>query len=511
LPNVLLVNYAPPEKTALAQFLSSGDFLCLPAIPSMEDNRLLKPFERGAGKHGVDLVLIDLSRSTDGKRGTIVREIRKVHLFLKRIREMNSTACVILTGPPIPLDKVSQLLRYGVYDYLCSPLSLKRLVKTMEHGLKNKAQAEEIIASLARANRQLELEKDHLKKWSESLRLIDEINQTVAGSLQIDDLICAFGEGIKKLIPYDTLAVFLKGHDEPDRAWIWAKPEKNQRSGSIQFLKRLQQETVAWGNKYLLSDTASLETRIKRQGEEMIVPLFVAGEKVGLLRIAKGLANKSDIPFGQDHVHIVSKVVTPLCLTLNNAHMYQRVNALALTDELTSILNRRAFLHLLEREYKRFIRSRTPFTLLLIDLDAFKGINDCYGHIVGDVVLKESASLLKHAVREIDILARYGGEEFVVILPETGLKEGLIVAERIRHLVALHLFNKEKSPIRITVSIGIVMLPSRPVESSEAFLHLADLALYQAKKKGRNRVESGSPITEGEVIVKNGRKTYTKP
>lgn len=496
LPNVLLVNYTPSEKRNLAQFLSQKGLPCLPLIPTLDDKRLFKPFIREAG-HGtvVDVVLIDLSRSSNGDRGEIGTRVKKVHLFLRRIREMNSTACVILTGSPIALDKVSKLLRYGVYDYLCLPLSLKHLEKTIEQGLKNKEQAEEILSSMARANQKLAAEKEHLKKRTESLNVIYEINQTVAGCLNIDDLICSFGEGLKRLVPYDALSIFLKGNEEVDRVWMWAtsekKSEKKKGASRTAFLKKLQAKTVAWGNAYLRSDTISSEAMVHQKGAELIIPLSVAGEKVGLLRMKKNLVNKKNLPFDQDQADILLKVVIPFCLTLHNAYMYQRVNAMALTDELTRVLNRRAFMHLLEREYKRFVRLHTPMTLLIIDLDCFKGVNDRYGHLVGDVVLKEMAALLKNSMREIDILARYGGEEFVAILPETKPAEGLIVAERIRHLSASHLFNEEHDPIQVTVSIGIVTLPSSTVESAEAFLHLADLALYRAKKKGRNRIECG--------------------
>jgi len=460
-------------------------------MSTLDDKRLLMPFTKG-GKNGaaVDVVLIDLSRSSDGDQKAIGVGVKKVHLFLRRIREINSMACVILTGNPIALDKVSKLLRYGVYDYLCLPLSLTRLKKTIEQGLKNKAQAEEILSSMERANRQLAAEKDYLKKSTENLNLIYEINQTVSRCLNVDDLICSFGQGLKRLIPYDALSIFLKGAGESDRVWIWANSEKKKPNNGV-FLKRLREKTVAWGNAYLQADTVSSEALICQRGAEMIVPLAVAEEKVGLLRVKKDLTNKKNTPFDREQADILSKAVAPFCLTLRNAHLYEHVNAMALTDELTRILNRRAFMHLLEREFKRFVRLGTPMTLLIIDLDRFKEVNDRYGHLVGDIVLKEMAFLLKGSVREIDILARYGGEEFVVILPETESEEGLIVAERIRRLSASHLFNKAQKPIRVTVSIGMVTLPSFSVESAEAFLHLADLALYRAKRKGRNRIEAG--------------------
>ena len=483
------------------QYLSGCGFSCLSPIPSLDDQRLLKPFTKQGEKDAlVDVVLLNMHQGSGGKgRGSVgsVGSIAKVHLFLRRIREMNSMASVILTGEPIPLANVSRLLRYGVYDYLCHPTSLKQLERTIKQGLKNKKQAEEIIVVLERSNRQHEMEKERFKKWSEALDLIHEISQTLLGCLNIDDLLCSFGKDLKKLIPYQSLSIFLKGHDEPDRAWIWTLPDKEHRDGDVESLKTLEKKMIQWGNKYLLSSATTLQPAIQKQGAEIVLPLSVAGQKVGVLRMTKEIG-RQDVPFNDDQANLLAKVASPFCLTLRNTNLYQRVNTMAATDELTRILNRRAFIYLLEREFKRFNRLHTPMILLLIDLDFFKEVNDRHGHIVGDHILKEVAAILKHAVREIDILARYGGEEFAVILPEGTMPEGLIVGERIRSFLETHIFNKGKDPIRITASIGIAMLPSPSAKSAEEFLHLADLALYRAKKKGRNRLECDLPNEVGQ-------------
>jgi diguanylate cyclase (GGDEF)-like protein len=491
-PTALLVNYSISEKRDLIHFLSVNGFYCLPPKASLAGLSLLTPFKkRQDDKTRVDLVLIDLTRHAKGEGEDIRDNIKKVHLFLRQIREMNATTCVILTGNPVPLEKASELLREGVYDYVTTPISTKRLQKAITQGLKNREQAEAMIHSLEGANRQLLVEKDHLKAWSEQLSLIYEINQTLAGYLNVDELICSFGEGIKKLTPYDTLVIFLKRYDESDRVWVWAFPKQKQMAEKKALLKGLREETMRWGNQFLFAHQSDSEAIIQRDGTEIIVPFSVAGKNVGVLRMTREIGRNGPIPFDEDQARLLSMVITPLCLSLRNADMYQRVNALASTDELTHVLNRRAFIHLLDREFKRFMRLRTPLALLLIDLDAFKQVNDRHGHLVGDVVLKETASLLKQSIREIDLLARYGGEEFVVVLPEGKPEQASLVAERIKGIVETHIFNKQKSPIRLTVSIGMALLPSSRAASAEDLFHLADLALYCAKKRGRNRIEVG--------------------
>jgi two-component system cell cycle response regulator len=202
-------------------------------------------------------------------------------------------------------------------------------------------------------------------------------------------------------------------------------------------------------------------------------------------------------------------VTTALSLSLRNAEMYQQVKELAATDELTHILNRRAFLNILERELKRSNRLETTLALLLIDLDHFKEVNDLYGHLAGDAALCEIAFLLKQSIREIDILARYGGEEFVIILPEVAQNEAFIAAERIRHLVGTHLFRKDKDPIHLTVSIGVAIFPLSSTNKPEDLFHLADLALYLAKKKGRNRIEiSPQDVEHTERTGKTGGRSH---
>jgi diguanylate cyclase (GGDEF)-like protein len=159
--------------------------------------------------------------------------------------------------------------------------------------------------------------------------------------------------------------------------------------------------------------------------------------------------------------------------------------AMAATDPLTGVANRRRFMELLEREVQRAARHKTPLTCVIIDLDQFKGINDRHGHLVGDRVLAGAAQMLAKSLRVNDVLARWGGEEFVLLLPETDLAGAETVAERSRRVL-------ETTPIDVgggvmvcvTASMGIAQLSGTTGE----LLKRADDALYRAKAAGRNRV-----------------------
>ncbi len=166
----------------------------------------------------------------------------------------------------------------------------------------------------------------------------------------------------------------------------------------------------------------------------------------------------------------------------------------AITDELTGLKNRRAFDERLHEEFRRAQRYSQPVSLIMIDLDHFKQVNDRYGHPFGDFVLRGAAEQIRVSTRDPDICARYGGEEFAVILPKTHLQGALSVGERIwRELGARPYLLPPGTPggakeIRVTASIGIAFFPSKDITSPELLLRFADEALYQAKKAGRNTI-----------------------
>jgi diguanylate cyclase (GGDEF)-like protein len=164
------------------------------------------------------------------------------------------------------------------------------------------------------------------------------------------------------------------------------------------------------------------------------------------------------------------------------------------TDGLTGISNRRHFLALAESEWARFQRYHRPMSLLIIDVDRFKSINDEWGHDVGDVALSHVAKLCLENKRTSDIVARIGGEEFAALLPETELREAAVVAERLRQALKDHPLKLDDSSIAMTISIGIAEA-STSMAGVGALMKKADQALYLAKAAGRNRTQVGLPMS----------------
>ncbi len=169
---------------------------------------------------------------------------------------------------------------------------------------------------------------------------------------------------------------------------------------------------------------------------------------------------------------------------------HEEIYRLTTMDGLTQVYNKRYFLEALEREISRCRRYDRALSLVLFDVDHFKQVNDTYGHLAGDHVLKQVADLVKQHVRREDVLARYGGEEFALVLPEVGLKGAGAVAEKVRSLVEAHALRYEDSEIPITISAGVAELQDG-VHSGEDFVKVADERLYRAKRGGRNRVVLG--------------------
>lgn len=168
----------------------------------------------------------------------------------------------------------------------------------------------------------------------------------------------------------------------------------------------------------------------------------------------------------------------------------------SVTDGLTGLKNRRLFDERLQEEFRRAQRYSDPVSLIMVDLDHFKRVNDGYGHQMGDVVLREAAACIRASIRDPDICARYGGEEFAVILPKTHLSGALAVAERIWRELGAKVYHQEVPEVgrakpvevKVTASVGLAFYPSKDISSAELLVKFADEALYQAKHSGRNTI-----------------------
>lgn len=190
--------------------------------------------------------------------------------------------------------------------------------------------------------------------------------------------------------------------------------------------------------------------------------------------------------FSEDELEQVEALIGNLVCPIRNALLYQKALQAAVTDPLTQLGNRQALTQHLAREINMAERHEQPLSLIMLDIDWFKSINDQYGHLMGDKVIKKVAELLRQQCRDCDLSFRYGGEEFCIILQQTSLQGGLCIADRIREVIALEYFEQglPNKGFNITASFGISQLNMG--ESAEGLLQRADEALYCSKSNGRN-------------------------
>jgi len=219
------------------------------------------------------------------------------------------------------------------------------------------------------------------------------------------------------------------------------------------------------------------------------VPLKLRDRTIGVLNLAD---KEQESIFSESDLACLTAFADHAALMTERVRAYERTSfleELAVTDPLTGLYNRRQLEKRLDEELSRSRRQRLGFSLLLIDLDNFKTYNDLCGHLAGDRALQKTASLLQASAREMDVVTRYGGEEFCVLLPGTAKKESLFVAERIRRGIENEPFAREKELPRgrLTTSVGVASFPEDG-ENAFELLRAADIALYQAKEEGRNRI-----------------------
>ncbi|MCD7879140.1 MAG: sensor domain-containing diguanylate cyclase [Candidatus Gastranaerophilales bacterium] len=269
------------------------------------------------------------------------------------------------------------------------------------------------------------------------------------------------------------------------------KHEEDINNGVIECQKMTPDNGIAGRvfteKKSLITNLGKRDPRFSQlSGENNVsslicVPLIAKGECIGIINITNKkdgkLFNKKDLEF-------IEALANQAAIAVDNAQLYE----LATKDGLTKLYIHRHFYTLLESEIKRVQRYHHVLTLMMLDIDDFKKINDKYGHLIGDVVLKEIAAVIQKTIRHVDIAARYGGEEFTVILPETSILSAQIIAERLRQKISeIKVKVSEDVIISPTVSVGLAEFPNDAADIKD-LIDLADKAMYESKANGKNCV-----------------------
>jgi len=217
-------------------------------------------------------------------------------------------------------------------------------------------------------------------------------------------------------------------------------------------------------------------------------PLACRGRTIGAIVAIDRMPATSPPRFAAPMLSALLAGIEPGAIALENALRVQRAEALSVTDDLTQLYNSRYLSQVLRRETKRASRSGRPLSLLFVDLDGFKSINDTHGHLFGSRALVEAASVIRASARETDMVARFGGDEFALILPDTGSEGAAAVGDRVRDRIAAFSFLRgDGLNIRLTVSVGVATLPD-VAASADGLIQAADEAMYWVKDHGKNGI-----------------------
>ncbi len=326
-----------------------------------------------------------------------------------------------------------------------------------------------------------------------NLNVLRSTINAISTSVEIKEIVESAGNNLPNLFDFSSFGVFWK----EDLLLFLYQEESCPPSFSQEVVKNMINVFSILGEESIDADriTLQVDSRKLTAKQRMVspkatlkshltLPLAVEGEILGCLSLNSDQPNAFD---AQD-LQFLSVIGYQMAASLKHFQRFSSVKNMATYDTLTGLYNRRYFEERLGVEAEKSFYSGIPLSLVMVDIDHFKKVNDTFGHTEGDQILCRISSLLKNSVRRKDTVARYGGEEFILILPEAGLEQSFVIAERIRQSVENTLFEVGRAQVNLTLSMGISSFPSHRVKSKEELIKIADQALYDAKRGGRNKV-----------------------
>lgn len=361
---------------------------------------------------------------------------------------------------------------------------------------------------------QISLEMDIRAK---NFAALHEMSSVLTSSLDLTDVLNKLTSQIRSVVPYDYCAFVL--YDEKNKKAILAAlrgydskyigsgfpldpdmkdQDPDEQSAILMHMMRQWERGVVKvhydpdlgdrGRDIGLFPVKGLQQAVKSlYGRPLVSP----GKFIGAVFLSSLRPNT----FTEYHLKFMDTLLNQVAMVVDNSMLHQRIRDMAHTDGLTGLLNHRTFMDKLDEEFKRLDREFQPFSLLLLDIDYFKKVNDEYGHPIGDVALKCIAGVIREMARGIDFVARYGGEEFAVGMVNADTEGAKMMAERIRKAVENTVISSGKITLKRTLSIGVASY-KQGCAKKETLISQADQALYHAKHAGRNRVSLFTDIKE---------------
>ena len=449
---ILLVDDDPTILRTLSRFLTSQGFAVAAAFTGQEALATLQ-------EEVIPVAILDLN----------LPDYSGLEL-LAYVRENSPDTEVILFTGLGALDSAIQAIRLGAYDYLVkTELRLPELHNVVDRALERRRLAlanRELLENLQRA--QEELAATRARELTQIRRIGEILSRPLTAQEWTDGLLDLMWESL----PLTLLGVRFQAQ------------QTLELTAASHHLPHVPAEALErfdhWLDLQLQDSPPDLAGNHPPPCPAILQQRLQAGEVIGMVAAGR------DEPFSAEEVELFHIFALQGEAALKNLLLFEEVKSLAIRDGLTGVYNYRYFHEVLTHQLEVSRRYGWPLSLLFLDIDNFKSINDTRGHPEGDLVLKTLAGLLQSRVRHADMICRYGGEEFVVLVPQSSKPQAFHLAERLREQIAASPIALSQGEIHITVSIGVATL--EPDMSGEDLVKTADDAMYHAKQSGKNRV-----------------------
>lgn len=328
-----------------------------------------------------------------------------------------------------------------------------------------------------------------LERRNEELASLIEIGTMLTSCLDIHAILEIIMKQVERLIKPKAWSLLLVERESGDLVFEIAVSSvaKQLKGVRIERGKGIAGWVAEHGEALMIPDVSKDERYFEQNvmfttRSIVCVPMKIRDQTLGVIELINSF---EELDFDESDFRLISAIADFAAIALENARNYKLISELVITDDLTGLYNSRQFGNLIENEVKRSVRYNGYFSLIFLDLDHFKGINDTYGHLVGSRMLGEFGKLIGRNIRSSDMAARYGGDEFAIVLPQTGKEQAINLAEKLLDAMKKTEFvADDKTPITLTASFGVATFPDDG-DSRAALIRAADSAMYDVKAAGR--------------------------